>query len=142
MEKLVPSFADHDQHPAVAMPGLDGDHPIEPAARGVSSIPLTSSASPSVLPVRIAEVTTLRPTTEAETRLPKLRSARRANNDAFERAYVLAALEATNQNVTRAAKLAGVSRQQIQRLMIKHCVRRGEPAPLAPAQAAASGVSS
>lgn len=73
-------------------------------------------------PVRLAPA--------AEPAVPKLRVARRENSDAFERDYLLRALDATNQNVTRAAKLAGVSRQQIQRLMIKHKVKRGEPRPV------------
>ncbi|MET0344075.1 MAG: helix-turn-helix domain-containing protein [Polyangiales bacterium] len=91
-----------------------------PAGLGLSGVPAPLSAhEPSPRPMRLAVGT--------EPAVPKLRVARRENNDAFERAYLLRVLEATNQNVTRAAKLAGVSRQQIQRLMIKHRVKRGEP---------------
>ena len=42
----------------------------------------------------------------AEPSVPKLRVARRENNDAFELDYLHRVLAATNQNVTRAAKLA------------------------------------
>lgn len=132
MEKHFPSFADDDQRAVAAVQCPDAEH----VRTEVTPVELTSVGTADVLPLRIAGVAALRP--EGEARLPKLRSARRAHNDAFERAYLLAALEATNQNVTRAAKLAGVSRQQIQRLMIKHRVRRGEPVPRAQA---ASGTS-
>jgi transcriptional regulator with GAF, ATPase, and Fis domain len=52
--------------------------------------------------------------------VPPLRIARREANDAFERDYLAAALAAVGGNVTRAAALAEVSRQNIQKLMKKH----------------------
>jgi DNA-binding NtrC family response regulator len=56
--------------------------------------------------------------------LPRLRSARRQCMTNFERDYLVRVLEASEHNVTHAAKLAGVSRQMIQRLMSKHRIRR------------------
>jgi transcriptional regulator with GAF, ATPase, and Fis domain len=52
--------------------------------------------------------------------LQPLRSARREYMRQFERDYLARVLEATEHNVTRAAKMAGVSRQMIQRMMSKH----------------------
>ncbi|MGC4067157.1 MAG: sigma 54-interacting transcriptional regulator [Polyangiaceae bacterium] len=49
-----------------------------------------------------------------------LRIARRDANDTFERGYVTQILARTNGNVTRAAAIAEVSRQIIQKLMRKH----------------------
>jgi transcriptional regulator with GAF, ATPase, and Fis domain len=49
-----------------------------------------------------------------------LRVARREANDAFERDYLTAALAATDGNVIRAAAIAEVSRQMIQKLQKKH----------------------
>jgi transcriptional regulator with GAF, ATPase, and Fis domain len=49
-----------------------------------------------------------------------LRIARREASDAFERAYLAAALEESGGNVTRAAAVAEVSRQMIQKLLRKH----------------------
>ena len=138
MEKLFPSYADDDQRPAVSMQDLDGEHAHEHAIASSHPMALTTSSFPRLPPLRLAEMAAAPAVAAADPRLPKLRNARRAHNDAFERAYVLAALEATNQNVTRAAKLAGVSRQQIQRLMIKHGVRRGDPVSLTPAPDASS----
>jgi transcriptional regulator with GAF, ATPase, and Fis domain len=56
--------------------------------------------------------------------LPRLRAARRECMSSFERDYLVRVLEATDHNVTRAAKVAGVSRQMIQRMMSKHRIRR------------------
>jgi DNA-binding NtrC family response regulator len=52
--------------------------------------------------------------------LEPLRLARRCAADDFERAYVRALLERTQGNVSRAAAIAEVSRQMIQKLMRKH----------------------
>jgi DNA-binding NtrC family response regulator len=49
-----------------------------------------------------------------------LRVARRNAGDAFERDYLRALLQRTDGNVTRAAAIAEVSRQMIQKLMRKH----------------------
>jgi DNA-binding NtrC family response regulator len=49
-----------------------------------------------------------------------LRVARREANDAFERDYLAAALRVTGGNVTGAAALAEVSRQNLQKLLKKH----------------------
>jgi transcriptional regulator with GAF, ATPase, and Fis domain len=49
-----------------------------------------------------------------------LRIARREANDAFERDYLAAVLAAAEGNVTRAAGLAEVSRQNIQKMLKKH----------------------
>ncbi len=51
-----------------------------------------------------------------------LREARREASEAFERAYLAAALQHTQGNVTRAAALAEVSRQMLQKLMRKHAL--------------------
>jgi DNA-binding NtrC family response regulator len=56
---------------------------------------------------------------EATATLP-LRIARREASDTFERAYLEALLERTGGNVTRAAAIAEVSRQMVQKLMRKH----------------------
>jgi transcriptional regulator with PAS, ATPase and Fis domain len=52
--------------------------------------------------------------------LVPLRVARREASEAFERAYLRQALELSQGNVTRAAALAEVSRQMLQKLMRKH----------------------
>jgi two-component system, NtrC family, response regulator GlrR len=54
------------------------------------------------------------------TELLPLRVARREMNDAFERDYLASALRVTGGNVTRAAALAEVSRQNLQKLLKKH----------------------
>jgi transcriptional regulator with GAF, ATPase, and Fis domain len=62
--------------------------------------------------------------TAVDVDLPGLRAARRECMSTFERDYLVRVLEATDHNVTRAAKVAGVSRQMIQRMMSKHRIRR------------------
>lgn len=52
--------------------------------------------------------------------LVPLRAARREATQAFERAYLANVLKRTRGNVTRAAALAEVSRQMMQKLMRKH----------------------
>jgi transcriptional regulator with GAF, ATPase, and Fis domain len=54
-----------------------------------------------------------------------LRVARREASDAFERRYVRAMLARTGGNVSRAAAVAEVSRQMLQKLMRKHGVTSG-----------------
>jgi len=54
------------------------------------------------------------------TMLEPLRIARRAASDRFEQAYVDAVLARTQGNVTRAAAIAEVSRQMMQKLLRKH----------------------
>jgi DNA-binding NtrC family response regulator len=54
------------------------------------------------------------------TDLLPLRIARREANDAFERSYLTQALKIAGGNVTRAASLADVSRQNLQKLLKKH----------------------
>jgi transcriptional regulator with PAS, ATPase and Fis domain len=54
-----------------------------------------------------------------------LREARREASEAFERAYLSGALRHTQGNVTRAAALAEVSRQMLQKLMRKHGLESG-----------------
>jgi transcriptional regulator with GAF, ATPase, and Fis domain len=54
-----------------------------------------------------------------------LRVARRDASDAFERAYLEAVLQKTEGNVTRAAAIAEVSRQMVQKLMRKHGLGEG-----------------
>ena len=56
----------------------------------------------------------------APTELLPLRVARREANDAFEREYLALALKFADGNVTRAAGLAEVSRQNLQKLLKKH----------------------
>ena len=48
--------------------------------------------------------------------------ARREASEAFERAYLMHLLERSEGNVTRAAAIAEVSRQMVQKLMRKHGV--------------------
>ena len=58
-------------------------------------------------------------------REPKpLPEARRRANDDFERAYVEQVLLSAGNNVTRAAAIAGVSRQMLTRLIAKHNIAR------------------
>jgi transcriptional regulator with GAF, ATPase, and Fis domain len=52
--------------------------------------------------------------------VPPLRVARRDANEAFERSYLAHVLRRSEGNVTRAAALAEVSRQMVQKLMRKH----------------------
>ena len=56
----------------------------------------------------------------AATPLLPLRVARRENSDAFERDYLALALGVAGGNVTQAAALAEVSRQNLQKLLKKH----------------------
>jgi DNA-binding NtrC family response regulator len=56
----------------------------------------------------------------AATQLLPLRVARRENSDAFERDYLALALGVAGGNVTQAAALAEVSRQNLQKLLKKH----------------------
>jgi transcriptional regulator with GAF, ATPase, and Fis domain len=49
-----------------------------------------------------------------------LRVARRDASEAFERAYLAHVLARAQGNVTRAAAIAEVSRQMVQKLMRKH----------------------
>ncbi len=51
-----------------------------------------------------------------------LRIARREASDVFERRYLELILERTDGNVSRAAAIAEVSRQMVQKLMRKHGV--------------------
>jgi transcriptional regulator with GAF, ATPase, and Fis domain len=55
-----------------------------------------------------------------ETDLPPLRIARREATEAFERGYLSAVLGKSRGSVTRAAALAEVSRQMMQKLLRKH----------------------
>ena len=55
--------------------------------------------------------------------LPPLADARRRAQDDFERAYLEETLRLSDGNVTRAAELAGVSRQQMTRLLARHGLR-------------------
>ena len=57
----------------------------------------------------------------ADPMLP-LRIARREASDQFERRYLQLILERTGGNVSRAAAIAEVSRQMVQRMMKKHGV--------------------
>jgi transcriptional regulator with GAF, ATPase, and Fis domain len=57
-----------------------------------------------------------------------LRVARREASDRFERDYIAAALRKTGGNVSRAASIAEVSRQMMQKLMRKHGVVAGPAA--------------
>jgi transcriptional regulator with GAF, ATPase, and Fis domain len=62
----------------------------------------------------------LPPTTAAATMLEPLRIARRQAADDFELNYLQRALARTDGNITRAAAIAEVSRQMIQKLLKKH----------------------
>jgi transcriptional regulator with GAF, ATPase, and Fis domain len=57
---------------------------------------------------------------DANEALLPLREARREASDAFEQSYVSSVLGKANNNVTRAAAIAEVSRQMMQKLMRKH----------------------
>jgi transcriptional regulator with GAF, ATPase, and Fis domain len=48
--------------------------------------------------------------------------------EAFERSYLVAALKETGYNISRAAKLAGVGRAHIYKLMVKHEIQRPDDA--------------
>jgi transcriptional regulator with GAF, ATPase, and Fis domain len=75
--------------------------------RAIDSVPYTPSSEP-ISPSAPAPVIT------------PLRLARRDASDAFERNYVHAVLAKTGNNISRAASLAEVSRQMLQKLMRKH----------------------
>ncbi len=70
---------------------------------------LTSAATPGSVP-----------SSAAPSALLPLRVARREASEAFERAYLESALQRSQGNVTRAAAVAEVSRQMVQKLMRKH----------------------
>jgi DNA-binding NtrC family response regulator len=59
----------------------------------------------------------------AGAQLRALSEARQQANDLFERRYVLEALARAGENISRAAELAGVSRQMFTRLIAKHQLR-------------------
>ncbi|MCL2449679.1 MAG: sigma 54-interacting transcriptional regulator, partial [Polyangiaceae bacterium] len=69
---------------------------------------------------RSAAETDAAPSDAAPDVLLPLRLARREASDRFEREYVAAALKKTGGNVSRAASVAEVSRQMMQKLMRKH----------------------
>jgi transcriptional regulator of acetoin/glycerol metabolism len=54
------------------------------------------------------------------------RSARAAVGDAFEERYVLPLLERTQHNVCKAARLAGIDRNYLYRMMKKHGIASKE----------------
>jgi transcriptional regulator with GAF, ATPase, and Fis domain len=56
-----------------------------------------------------------------------LRIARRQANDSFELDYLTAVLKVAGGNVSRAAGVAGVSRQMLTKLLRKHGVKGGKP---------------
>jgi transcriptional regulator with PAS, ATPase and Fis domain len=60
--------------------------------------------------------------TPSEAPIQPLRVARREASDAFERAYLRKVLDRAGGNVTRAATLADVSRQMVQKLLRKHAL--------------------
>jgi transcriptional regulator with PAS, ATPase and Fis domain len=74
------------------------------ALRDLAGVGATSAANPA----------------SPATGLLPLRIARREANDAFEREYLTLALQLAEGNVTRAAALAEVSRQNLQKLLKKH----------------------
>jgi DNA-binding NtrC family response regulator len=88
----------------------------ERAMRDWAAASADERASPS-RPSRDAGSEEAEPSGEA---LLPLRIARREANDAFERTYLAAALSRTRGNVTRAAAIAEVSRQMMQKLLRKH----------------------
>jgi transcriptional regulator with GAF, ATPase, and Fis domain len=65
----------------------------------------------------------LAPSFDRNEPLAPLQIARRTNADAFERVYVLQALERADGNVPRAADIAQISRQMMLRLARKHGIR-------------------
>jgi transcriptional regulator with GAF, ATPase, and Fis domain len=62
------------------------------------------------------------PPPSADVKVEPLRVARRQAADDFERSYLQRVLSRTDGNVTRAAALAEVSRQMIQKLLKKHAL--------------------
>jgi two-component system response regulator GlrR len=69
-----------------------------------------------------ASVPVASPGPESEAKLEPLRIARRQAADDFERGYLQRVLSRTDGNVTRAAAIAEVSRQMIQKLLKKHAI--------------------
>jgi len=59
-----------------------------------------------------------------------LKEARELWTNRFESLYVSALLRRTQGNVTKAAALAGVTRRSLQRLIVQHGLRSGDPADL------------
>ena len=60
--------------------------------------------------------------TPVDAPIQPLRVARREASDTFERVYLRKVLDRAGGNVTRAATLAEVSRQMVQKLMRKHAL--------------------
>jgi transcriptional regulator with GAF, ATPase, and Fis domain len=76
---------------------------------------------PSEPPTAVAPSSEPPPSSEAASgAVQPLRVARREASEAFERQYLEALLRRTSGNVTRAAALAEVSRQMVQKLLRKH----------------------
>jgi DNA-binding NtrC family response regulator len=73
-----------------------------------------------VTPDRLLQEPSPETSTPSQIELMPLRIARRNSIDAFERAYIAAALTKAGGNVTRAAALAEVSRQVLQKLLKKY----------------------
>jgi transcriptional regulator with GAF, ATPase, and Fis domain len=76
----------------------------------------------TAVPVPLARPSAPPPPLSSPEELAPLRIARRDAGDAFERAYLTAVLASTGGNVTRAAAVADVSRQMIQKLLKKHAI--------------------
>ncbi|HEY0714475.1 MAG TPA: helix-turn-helix domain-containing protein, partial [Polyangia bacterium] len=83
---------------------------------------LVYETGPAAVPSSVAETPIDRAATISD--LHPLQEARRFAADAFERGYLLQILEVSQGNVTRAANLAGVSRQVIHKLIAKHGLER------------------
>jgi transcriptional regulator with GAF, ATPase, and Fis domain len=73
-----------------------------------------------VLPAEMSPTPWVGATVGAAGPVPPLRVARRDASEAFERAYLASVLKRSQGNVTRAAAMAEVSRQMVQKLMRKH----------------------
>jgi transcriptional regulator with GAF, ATPase, and Fis domain len=81
---------------------------------GVPTLPATGELVPAAAPVAAPQ--------EIDLSVP-LKTAREHLEEAFERAYLTAALAKTGGNVTRAAELAGVNRKFIQRAIKRYALR-------------------
>jgi transcriptional regulator with GAF, ATPase, and Fis domain len=91
----------------------EGDSSQAPGSQAPASQAPASPASPAYTTASVAS-------RAASAALLPLRVARREASEAFERAYLRRVLERSQGNVTRAAAIAEVSRQMLQKLMRKH----------------------
>lgn len=100
---------------------------IEPSSQRPLSLPRDeiTRADPRRATHTIADPLTGDESDDALLRMP-FKDARAAAIDGFEERYVLHLLERTQHNVSKAARLAGIDRNYLYRMMKKHGIARKE----------------